>query len=113
MLCDLKENSKPQCDEYWPKTIGTCFEWPRGLENKELRVTLESENKLEQKRTERTFTVERIMGEITEKKKVTQIQVIFYISFCFYLFFLVFFSFLILSENIFFFILCLSNSFWF
>ena len=76
MLCNLRENNKSQCDEYWPKAVGACFEWPKGLDNKELRVRLESETLLEQNLTERVLTVERKNGEAFEKKTVTQIQVI-------------------------------------
>lgn len=78
MLCNLRENNKSQCDEYWPKAVGACFEWPKGLDNKELRVRLESETLLEQNLTERVLTVERKNGEAFEKKTVTQIQVFFF-----------------------------------
>lgn len=78
MLCNLRENNKPQCDEYWPKKIGAFFEWPKGLENKELKITLEAENILDQFQTERTFIVEKIFGELVEKKIVTQIQVLLF-----------------------------------
>ena len=75
MLCNLKENNKSQCDEYWPKKLGTNFEWPKGLENKELRVTLENEI-IDQNLIERQFLVEKKNGENFEKKYVTQIQVL-------------------------------------
>lgn len=75
MLCNLRENNKSQCDEYWPKSVGAFFEFPKGLENKELRVTLESEAVIEQNVTERVLTVERKVGAEFERKTVTQFQV--------------------------------------
>jgi len=77
MLCNLRENNKAQCDEYWPKVPGASFEWPKGLDNKELRVKLENECLIEQNLTERIFTVEKKVGEAFEKKTVTQIQAIY------------------------------------
>lgn len=76
MLCNLRENSKPQCDEYWPKAQDLPLAFPRDSEEKELRVSLESETLLEKGLMERTFLIEKIDGVQVEKKKTKQIQVI-------------------------------------
>ena len=87
MLCNLRENNKVQCDEYWPKKIGTSFEWPKGLETKEMKVTLENEI-VDQNLIERVLTIEKKNGEVYEKKTVTQIQVIsLYLIFIYILFY--------------------------
>lgn len=69
MLC---EKSRAQCDEYWPKHIGSSLQWPK--EAAELKVTLEEET-IVGLMIERKFSVERIIGEEIEKKNVNQLQV--------------------------------------
>lgn len=58
MLCNLKENSKSQCDHYWPhKEAGDFYEYPKVLDNKELKITLMAEV-YDEDLCERTFIVE-------------------------------------------------------
>ena len=69
---------KSQCEPYWP-TGSKSLEFPLGSQEKQMKITFESEKDIGNKIIERVFNIESNMNKAGswEKKTCRQLQVIF------------------------------------
>ncbi|EGR32665.1 protein-tyrosine phosphatase protein, putative [Ichthyophthirius multifiliis] len=68
MLCNLKENHKVQCEQYWPNQVGQTCQYQK------FQITLNSEDIIYEKLHKRQLLISN--NQLGEQKAVTQYQFI-------------------------------------